>query len=373
MTSLLLQKGRFPKALLQPTIDYVLRQQFEDGCIPWYRGDKADPWDHTEAAMGLSIAGEYAAAEHAYQWLADRQLADGSWWNHYINNEPVARDRRETNFVAYVATGIWHHYLITQDITFLRNYFAMVSHAIDFVLGYQTEHGEVSWAVDENGKGFDDALLTANCSIAKSIECAINIAVMLGECTDRWRAARDKLLHCLRHKPGRFDRNWESKARYSMDWFYPVLCGVITGDAARAHIDARWHEFVELDLGCRCVADEPWVTIAESCELTLALLAIGDHARAVNLYSWLHQFLDTDGGYWMGYVFRDKAIWPEEKTTWTSGAILLAADALTEHTAAAKLFTQSTVLADRKALKAPRRRSQTAQNAQGIDRRQRLK
>ena len=31
-------------------------------------------------------------------------------------------------------------------------------------------------------------------------------------------------------------------------------------------------------------------------------------------------------------------LWPEEKPTWTAGAILLAADALTEHTAASKLF-----------------------------------
>jgi len=31
-------------------------------------------------------------------------------------------------------------------------------------------------------------------------------------------------------------------------------------------------------------------------------------------------------------------LWPDEKPTWTAGAILLAADALTEYTPAAKLF-----------------------------------
>ncbi|HSC68906.1 MAG TPA: prenyltransferase, partial [Cellvibrio sp.] len=36
-------------------------------------------------------------------------------------------------------------------------------------------------------------------------------------------------------------------------------------------------------------------------------------------------------------------IWPREKTTWTTGAILLAADALTEHTGAARLFIQSSL------------------------------
>lgn len=352
MTSLLLQKGRYPKALLAPTVDYILAQQLEDGCIPWYRGDKADPWDHTEAAMGLSIAGEWAAAERAYQWLADQQRVDGSWWNHYRNNQPLCREKRETNFVAYVATGIWHHYLITGDHSFLLHHWHMVRNAINFVLHYQSAHGDVDWAVDEQGAGLGDALLTANSSIAKSLECAINIAVTLGEDSSHWRQARAKLIDCIQHKPERFDRTWESKARYSMDWFYPVLTGVITGDEARRRIDSRWAEFVEHDLGCRCVSDEPWVTIAESCELTMALLAIGDHARAVNLYSWLHQFLDKDGGYWMGYQFRDQVVWPEEKTTWTSGAILLAADALTEHTPAAKLFTQVNLMTPKTGAKA---------------------
>jgi hypothetical protein len=256
----------------------------------------------------------------------------------------VCREKRETNFVAYVATGIWHHFLIAKDPSFLLNHWRMVQKAIDFVLRYQSAHGDIDWAVDEQDCGLGDALLTANSSIAKSLECAINIAVTLGENCNHWRLARAKLVECIQHKPERFDRTWESKARYSMDWFYPVLTGVIAGDEARRRIDSRWHEFVEHELGCRCVSDEPWVTIAESCELTMALLAIGDHARAVNVYSWLHQFLDADGGYWMGYQFHDKVVWPEEKTTWTSGAILLAADALTGHTPAATLFTEVRLL-----------------------------
>jgi len=41
-------------------------------------------------------------------------------------------------------------------------------------------------------------------------------------------------------------------------------------------LQTRWSSFVEHELGCRCVSDEPWVTVAESCELTLALLAAGE-------------------------------------------------------------------------------------------------
>ena len=103
---------------------------------------------------------------------------------------------------------------------------------------------------------------------------------------------------------------------------------------------------MEDGLGCRCVADEPWVTVAESCELVMALLAAGDHARAVEVYSWLHQWRTGDGSYWTGYQMVEDLLWPDEKPTWTAGAILLAADALTEHTAASKLFQQVVILGD---------------------------
>ena len=344
MKGLYLSKGLFPETLLRPTVDYILSVQSADGAIPWFPEGKTDPWDHIEAAMGLSIGGEYAQAEAAYQWLAEQQLEDGSWWAHYEGNEPIKGDRRETNFIAYCATGVWHHFLITQNFAFLNDCFPMIERAIDFVLRYQADTGEIYWAVNNDGEPRRDALVTASSSIYKSLECALNIASSLDMPKPLWAEGRQRLENTLHFHPECFDRTWESKARYSMDWFYPIIAGVITGSEARKRIEQRWDEFVEDGLGCRCVSDEPWVTVAESCELTIALLAAGDHARAVTVYSWLHQFLDGDGGYWTGYVFPDKAIWPEEKTTWTAGAILLAADALTEHTAAHALLTTVKIL-----------------------------
>ena len=38
------------------SVDYILEVQNQDGSIPWEKGKKLDPWDHIEAAMGLSIA-----------------------------------------------------------------------------------------------------------------------------------------------------------------------------------------------------------------------------------------------------------------------------------------------------------------------------
>ena len=69
MSGVFLSKGLFPSEFFQPTIDFILNCQQADGSIPWFEGSYADPWDHTEAAMALSIGGEWDAAAKAYQWL----------------------------------------------------------------------------------------------------------------------------------------------------------------------------------------------------------------------------------------------------------------------------------------------------------------
>ena len=343
MSGLYLSRGLFPGEFLRPTVQFILEVQRDSGEIPWFEGGYTDPWDHVESAMGLAIGGETEAAERAYAWLAERQLPDGSWWASYRGDQIDNRQRRETNFVAYIATGVWHQYLITQDKAFLEAMWPTVDKAMGFVVSLQSEHGEIDWAVDADGKPKGDALVTGCSSIYKSLECAHNIAVTLGH--DRpWLANRERLGNALRNKPERFDRTWESKSRYSMDWFYPVLAGVYSGADARARLAARWDEFVEDGLGCRCEKQEPWVTIAESCELVMALLAAGDHARAVEVYSWLHQWRTKDGSYWTGYQMVEDLLWPDERPTWTAGAIMLAADALTEYTPASKLFCSVNLL-----------------------------
>jgi hypothetical protein len=339
MKNVVLSKGFFPEGFLRATANFILHIQLPNGCIPWEKKAKADPWNHIEAAMGLTVAGEYAAAQHAYSWLSKAQLPDGSWWANYAEDAPLDKNHRETNFVAYVATGVWHYFLASEDYSFLREYFPVVKKAINFVLQYQAPSGEIYWAVAEDGSAKKDALVTASSSIYKSLHCAILMARQLNQPCEVWQQAYLRLGHCLREQPECFDRTWETKQRFSMDWFYPVLTGVVLGYTAKERLNARWDTFVENNRGCRCVSDEPWVTVAESCELTLALLAADEHAKALSVFSWLHQFMDEDGGYWTGYNFQTQVIWPQEKTTWTAGVVLLAADALTQHSRAANLFT----------------------------------
>ena len=333
--------SKYHELNLDKTAHYIRSLQQPDGAILWNKNDKLDPWDHVEAAMGLSVTGFYLEAERAYTWLAEQQCTDGSWQSAYFCESPS--ELKETNFIAYIATGVWLHYQITQNEDFLKTFYPVVKKALDFVLRFQQPDGEISWAVNRHSNEPEpDALLTACASIARSIECGIHISQQLDQDCKHWSQAWQKLCHAVKHKPECFDRTWESKARFAMDWYYPILAGLYSSDDATARLDQRWQEFIEPELGCRCVTDEPWVTMAETSELVMALVAANDNPRAEKLFKTLAQWQQDDGGFVTGYVFRDKAIWPEDKTSWTAGAVLLAADALYQLTPAHALFTQAT-------------------------------
>jgi len=327
-------------ASLEATVTFLATVQEASGAIPWFEDGALDPWNHVEAAMGLSIGGRCDEALQAYRWLACNQRADGSWWASYQGGRPQPPWHCESNQVAYVATGVWHHYLISKDCSFLEEMWPMVNQALRWVLELQSEHGDILWARDHQGKAYDDSLITGCSSIYKSLECGLRIAGQLGHERPAWRQAQQRLANALHRQPRRFNRGWETKL-HAMDWFYPVLGGVFEGAAGHQHLMARWDEFVELGLGCRCVADEPWVTVAESCELGMALLAVGEAAMARRLLDWQWPWQSAGGGFWTGYQLHYQLLWPVEQPTWTAAAVLLLADALHGISPASRLFTRA--------------------------------
>ncbi|NIP16556.1 MAG: prenyltransferase [Pseudomonadales bacterium] len=324
---------------LHRTARYISSVQQPSGAIPWFADGIVDPWDHVEAAMGLSIGGHHGQAAAAFAWLARMQRSDGSWLAAYSGESVVDGTRAESNFVAYVATGTWHHYLISEDRAFLRSMWPTVKRALDFVAGLQAPTGEIYWAQDTRTGINKDALVTGCSSIYKSLECGVLMAMELDEDPGAWGECRTRLGDAIVLRPDRFDRTWESKARYSMDWFYPVLAGLYSQADARDRLDTRWDDFVAPSLGCRCVSDQAWVTVAESCELAIACVASGEPARAEEICDNLARFQAEDGSWWTGYAFEDDVLWPDERPTWTAGAMLLAADAMQGLTPASTLFT----------------------------------
>ena len=122
-----------------------------------------------------------------------------------------------------------------------------------------------------------------------------------------------------------------------------MLAGAVRGDDARALLESRWDEFVVAGLGVRCVDTNPWVTGAETCELVMALEAVGDRDRALTLFADVQHLRDDDGAYWTGLVYPEGVNWPVEHTTYTAAAVLLAADALSDATQGADIMRGTTL------------------------------
>ena len=333
---------------LRPAAKRILDVQTASGAIPWFEQGAWDPWNHTESAMALTIMGYTAQADAAYRYLMRTQGEDGSWLGEYGNALPIvkrdyisrepAKALIDSNFCAYPAVGVAHYFQVTGDYARLCDWWPMVKRALDFVLTLRRPDGTISWSYEAQGTDRDDALLAGNASIVKSLECGIVLAQEMGEPCGRWRDTRASLCDAIQSRPCAFDQSGEGK-RFAMDWYYPVLAGVFAIDQARARLAQKWPTFVDDDYGCRCVCDEPWVTIAETAELVLALLVVGDVEQAHDLFDRLGQYRDAKGAFWMGWQTAEAITWPKEQPSWTQAAVILAADALNRVDAGGNILT----------------------------------
>jgi hypothetical protein len=315
------------------TGEHIAGQQLHSGLIPWFRGHHGDPWDHVEAAMALTVCGLDDAARLAFEWSAARQCPDGSW-PMQTTGAGIRDERVDTNQCAYLAVGVWHRWVVTGDRAHVDVMWPVVRRAIELVVALQLPFGGIAWSRSEIGEVSQSALLTGSSSTVMSLRCAMALAELVGDPQPDWELAAARLAHAVAIHPDAF----LDKSRFSMDWYYPVLSGAIQGSAGQEHLNRRWDEFVVPGMGARCVSDRPWVTVAETCELVLALDAVGDHLRARDLFDSVQHLRDDDGGFWTGYVWPDDAIWPEERSTWTAAAVILAADALAGTSGGSGLF-----------------------------------
>ncbi len=157
-----------------------------------------------------------------------------------------------------------------------------------------------------------------------------------------WELSVGLLAHAIRHER---EEAFSPKHRWAMDWYYPVLAGVISGDEGRAHLAERFNTFMLDDKGIRCVSDRPWVTTAETCECAMAHLGVGEDAIAMQLFTAAQAQREDDGRYITGVVHPELTTFPEgERSTYSSAAVLLAAEAIEGSSPAAKLYADHSFL-----------------------------
>ena len=317
------------------TADTIAALQLSSGMIPRFAGGVADPWNHVEAAMALTVAGRRAEAGAAFEWLARIQRPDGAW-HQYYTADGVDQDKLDANTIAYVAAGVWHHWLRFNDAGFLAEMWPVVQRALDFVLALQTARGEILWARHADGTPWPFALLTGSSSISHSLRCGLAAARQVGEERPSWELALARLVHTIRH----FGHEaFAPKDRWAMDWYYPVLAGVLQAAEAQNRMASRRGIFVHEGEGVRCVSNQDWVTTAETCECAMAYLAAGDRAVALKLFEWVQRLREPDGSYLTGRAFPANVSYPDrECSTYSAAAVLLAADALAGDSPTSGLF-----------------------------------
>jgi len=325
--------GVLTEAEIRATGEAIAAGQQESGAIGWPDG-QVDAWNHVECAMAMSVCGLHGPARRAYEWLLAAQRPDGSWARRTAPGGQASEAASESNHAAYVAVGVWHEYQVTGDAGFVARMWPAVRRAIGFTLGLQTPRGEIIWQRGPGGVPASYALLTGCASMYQSLRCAAALADLAGEPQPDWELAAARLAHTVACHPEAF----ADKSRFSMDWYYPVLGGPVRGPDAAARLAAGWPDFVVPRLGVRCVRDEPWVTGAETCELVLALDAIGDTRRALEMFAGVQFLRDPDGAYWTGWQFANQRHYPNERSGYTAAAVILAADALSRTTGGNGLF-----------------------------------
>lgn len=328
---------------LPAAADRIEALQQPDGAITWIDAGLWDPWNHGESAMALAVAGRADSCARALEALFDRQESDGGWTGELGAGVPLDETNRrlvvdkpatarDTNFTGYAAVTVLRSALALNEPGWLDRYAGPVRRAIEFVLSCQTPEGDIVWRKPDAGEALDsvDSLRAGNACLYKSLECAIRLETALaGELRDLTEA-RARLAEALHDKDWRFDRKSTDRRRYAMDWYYPVLSGVHSREESQRRLEAGWSRYVVEGLGSRCVADEPWVTAAETAELALACQAVGWTGKARKLITDLAPLAARSGGYWMGWQFEEEILWPYERPAWTSAAVILAADAI-EH------------------------------------------
>lgn len=339
--------------------------QDRDGRIHWVDNGLWDPWNHCEAAMGLAVAGDQAGAQRALEALIMAQTQEGYWQADMGCAAPMTPDAAhldtagapqiiDTNFCAYPAVFAWHLSLITKDTALARRAASMVERACEWLMPLQRA-GVFPWrALDGRETPADvDALVTGNASIALSLACALCLLEALDRPTAHIRQALGQLVAAFAPGPHAQRRGdhlatppgpFLEKPRHAMDWYYPILAGVLPHDQAADTLDRRWTEFVHPNFGCRCVNDEPWATAAETAELVIALNRLAPFSpraaqRLHQVLASLNAHLDPQGGLWMGFQFEQNRPWPEERPSWTAGAAILAIDVVERRTPGADVFT----------------------------------
>tara|TARA_X000000368_G_scaffold12044_1_gene9708 strand:- start:1374 stop:2423 length:1050 start_codon:yes stop_codon:yes gene_type:complete len=322
------EKQILKKSFFENIAKFIKSIQLESGAIPSNDDGSHDPWDHIESIMGLNFANEYESSKLAFDWLIKNQNQDGSWFSKYMDDIPIEKNK-PTHFAPYISVAALHFYKIFSDKEYLEYLWPSIESAINFSIKLQIQNGTIPWSVDKNQKIEEDFLLTGSSSILKSIECGIAISKIIKRTKnlEDWNYSYELLSKAIKNPSGKFDLLKDRK-RFSMDWYYPILSGCLNDNQKFFYVDKVFKDFYIKEMGIKCVIEEPWVTVAETCEFIICLMISGRDEDAKKLLKDVINISDINGVPYMGWQYEENIFWPLERPTWTSAALIIAADSV---------------------------------------------
>ena len=288
--------------------NWIINNQAEDGKIMWDDKGKCDPWDHCECLIALALFEEWDAFNLGVEWFINNLNQDGLIYPEFKNNQHI-HDHFESHHAPYIILPLMQAVLMGQTnfvTPYIKSKIKLIFNQLE---EFKDEDGYYYWAKDKNGFS-DNSLITASMSIFLSLK-ALDKSIDINLDEQLWNS--------------KFNRDGIDRSRFSMDFYYPFLCGF---KKDKGEFQNSLKNFYVEGLGVKCVKEEPWVTVAESCECVIAALVLGDIESAETIFNNIFQFKNDDGIFPTGYQYKMDIFWPEENSTWTNAAVIIAAHAL---------------------------------------------
>ena len=291
--------------------NWIISNQSSSGAIFWDEKGKCDPWDHCECLIALAIYEEWEHFWRGVNWFFTNLNEDGLIYAEFQNEKP-SKLHYESHHAPYIIMPLIQASLIDKEQNYKKiltnEQLLKLENIFEVLDDFKDEDGYFYWAKDSNGYS-DNSLITASMSIFLSLVAKDKSFPKFN--TEMWQE--------------KFNRDGVDRSRFSMDFYYPFLAGIKNNK--KEFLDLLDNYYVK-GLGVKCVAEEPWVTIAESSECVISALIHDNENIAKQIFNDIQQFQNKDGIFPTGYQYDMEIFWPEENSTWTNAAVIIAAHAL---------------------------------------------
>ena len=307
----------------QPMIDWIESNQSSGGMIFWDDKKKFDAWDHFECLTALAILGRKKSFLKGLDWFVDNLSKDSQIFSLY-KGEKITQKYYEIHHAIYFSVPLLQGFYIFEEIDLLKKNFETLKKIVEKTINSRDDYGFFYWA-EKNGEFQDNSLISATSSIYLSLKAAIEIYKFLNEDTKNLEDITKSIEQQFIGDMSRFNRDGIERSRFSMDAYYPYLAGINLGSSK---LLVLLSDFYVPGMGIKCVKEEPWVTFAESSEAIISLIRVGEIKFARKIMSEIENFKNEDGIFPTGYQYSEKIFWPDERSTWTNAAYIIAKDCL---------------------------------------------